>query len=208
MIVESFQKYKNKINVFFEDGEKLVLYYDVFLNEQIFIGDEFDKNRINEILTANEIYYLKQSAFRSLIRRAHSRFELYKKLSAKTKEKNLIQTVLDFLEERGYLNDEKFAEAYIEERVKHKKLGINRVRAELFKKGVDKKIIEDKLIIDDELSQKNAAELAEKKLRIARSSSKKIEKSKLKQKIYSHLLMRGYSSEIIRKVFDTLNFDE
>ncbi len=208
MIVESFKKYKNKVNVFFEDGDKLVLYYDVFLNENIFKGDELDRKRIDEILKANEIYHLKQSAFRSLIRRAHSRFELYKKLSGKTKEKDLINIVLDFLVERGYIDDEQFTEAYIEERVKRKKIGLNKVKAELFSKGVDKEIIEKKLFYDEDLLKKNAKELAEKKLRIALSSSKVIDKRKLKQKIYSHLLMRGYSSEIIRKVFDSINFDE
>ena len=112
------------------------------------------------------------------------------------------------MDEKGYIDDEQFTEAFIEERVKHKKIGLNKVRNELYSKGVSKEIIENKLFFDDEVLQKNALNLAVKKLRIIRSSSKKTEKQKVKQKIYSHLLMRGYDSQIIKNVFELIDFDE
>lgn len=58
---------------------------------------------------------------------------------------NTIQEVISRLVEKGYLDDQKFAEYYVENRFVKKGISQKRLRMELIKKGVDKSIIDDVL---------------------------------------------------------------
>lgn len=80
-------------------------------------------------------------ALRMLASREHSRFELARKLSAKGSEPDMVDAVLDRLVETGALNEARFAEAYVSERVR-KGFGPLRIRAELQAKGLSDALIE------------------------------------------------------------------
>ncbi|MBQ6510510.1 RecX family transcriptional regulator [Candidatus Saccharibacteria bacterium] len=58
---------------------------------------------------------------------------------------DIIQEVISRLVEKGYLDDQKFAEYYVENRFVKKGISQKRLRMELIKKGVDKSIIDDTL---------------------------------------------------------------
>jgi len=72
---------------------------------------------------------------RLLVNREHSRLELYRKLQTRFADSTEIDMVLNNLQERGYLSDERFVEAYIEMR-KRKGYGPLRIQAELRERGI------------------------------------------------------------------------
>lgn len=83
----------------------------------------------------DEAAAVEAAAVRLLAMREHSRQEIRRKLAARFNEQGLIEEVLDDLERRRYLSDERFAEAYVNERSR-KGYGPLRIRAELSERGI------------------------------------------------------------------------
>ncbi len=83
-----------------------------------------------------------QYALRSLGRRMQSRAELERKLLARTTPE-VAQAVLGRLLEWGYLDDRAFAEAFV--RSRRQRWGELRLRAELARRGVDERIVQEVL---------------------------------------------------------------
>ena len=99
-------------------------------------------------------------------RRAHSVFEISQKLSRKGYRKDLIEIIVLDLKKDNYLNDNTFSQAFVNERSAKRKSGINKIKAELIRKGVNQKVIEFALAgIDKTSSESTAFELAAKKLK-------------------------------------------
>ncbi len=140
------------------------------------------------------------------MRRLHSSHELKLKLIKKKYDKSIIDNVIQSLKEQNYLNDAQFAKLLVEEKSIKKKFGSNKIRSELYKKGIDKSIIDSVLNSEnDELNFDNAIFLAKKKLKLL--IEKNTDKRKLKEKLYSFLSSKGYDSELIMKVINNMNFN-
>ena len=119
---------------------------------------------------------IEQTAIRLLTAREHSRRELLAKLAARGYAEEEIRRVLDELAEKGLQSDERFAQSFIESRVR-KGYGPLRIRAELHERGLDDGLIADQLEAFDldwsELlrrvhDQKYGAELATDRKEMAR----------------------------------------
>ena len=76
------------------------------------------------------------TAVRLLASREHTRQELRCKLNARHGDDALVEAVLDDLEQRRLLSDERFAENYVEQRSR-KGYGPLRIRAELAERGIE-----------------------------------------------------------------------
>jgi regulatory protein len=135
--------------------------------------------------------------------RKRSVFEITKRLKKKDYEENIINEVLNELNKYGYLDDEKFTEAYINDRINFSPRGSFLIKKELKEKGLAENIISEKIeeLLPEEKEIELAQSLADKKLRMLK---KNIGKEKIRQKIGSHLQSRGYSSYIIYRVLENI----
>lgn len=138
-------------------------------------------------------------------RRAENRERLksdpeFKKLARdfkiKTRERELyeksdIEKVITKLIEKGYLDDRKFTEWFIENRFVKKGISEIRLRQELVKKGIDKNLIDELL----ENSPRNEAEEIKKVIqkRGARTEP---------QKLLSYLVRHGFSLDLSRELVE------
>ena len=77
-----------------------------------------------------------QMAVRLLAGREHTRHELRRKLGARFSDQETVGAVLDDLERRRLLSDERFAESYVDQR-RRKGYGPLRIRAELGARGIE-----------------------------------------------------------------------
>lgn len=144
---------------------------------------------------------IKDKALKLLSRREHSRLELRQKLLRRDFNFSEIEPVLDELAERGYIDDERFAEEWIHSRKNSRPRGRFLIRAELKEKGVSSDIIEDKLnsMIAPSEEVEMAVELARKWLRGKDRDQKSIE-----NKLSRYLYRKGFSRDIIRDVISNL----
>ena len=86
-------------------------------------------------LELDEAAEIELAAVKLLSMREQSRHELCRKLRARSGDAELIDAVLDDLEQRGLLSDERFTENYVEQRSR-KGYGPLRIRAELSERGI------------------------------------------------------------------------
>lgn len=138
-------------------------------------------------------------AFRLLKFRMRSEKELYQRLKRKKFEEGTIERVIAFLKEKGFINDMEFAKAWVESRMK-RPLGFRRINEELQTKGVDKKIIEDTLATAKSNYNEDDIVLELAKKRLKRLAG--LEPRKIKSRLYSYLLRRGFSPDIVSDIIN------
>lgn len=190
--------------IYLDKGEKLFLSYEVLLKSGLRKGIEISEDRFEFLVTQNRIYHIKQKAFSFLAKRIHSARELEIKLRKKNYEKELVDNVIKDLIDKSLLDDQLFAEQFTDEKINRKKWGLQKVKNELFKKGISAEIVENVLLkySDSEHQIENASHLARKKLNII--SKKENDIKKLKQKIITFLISRGFSYETALETIHSL----
>jgi len=190
--------------VYFDDNEKLIISKDVFYQSGLRKGDEISEDRFLFFITQNQLYFVKQRALGYLARRAHSERELFLKLKKKNYDEKLIKEVINHLHEISYLNDYNFAVHFIDEKLKKKRWGRNKIKAALFSKGVNGSTIEEAFseFEDEKNDLELATELALKKL--DQLKKRKTDVKKYYQKISSFLISRGIDFETCREVCEKI----
>jgi len=209
MVVERIvKKDDTTVIVYLDNSEKLFLSYEVVLKNGLRKGSEISEDRFEFLVGQNKKYHIRQKALSYLARRIHSRRELETKLRQKHYEKDLVISVLDDLEENNIINDEAFALHFADEKINRKKWGIIKVKNELMKKGIDSGIADDiiKKFAGSENQFDNALQIAGKKLKLV--SSRENDSRKVKQKILSFLISRGFGYELSSDVINKLIKDE
>ena len=143
---------------------------------------------MSEQLSEKELW---NKAIQYLSRREYSRMELFAKLGKQSPE--TVDSVLDSLEKEGYLSDRRFTESFIRMRAAQGH-GLNRVRFDLKKKGVDTGLISEVL---DELEM-DWYELATEVYR--RKYSQPLDQSDYKErsKRMRFMSQRGFSMDEIQ----------
>ena len=98
-----------------------------------------------EQTSSNDTRAAMEAAGHLLSRRAHSQAELRRKLAAKGFEDDTVEAAIARLGELKLVDDEEFAEQWVEERAQRMGLGPRRLRAELEAKGIPTEVIEGSL---------------------------------------------------------------
>ncbi len=116
------------------------------------------------------------------------------RLKKKKFDVDIIESTLSFLKDKRFIDDNYFAKAWIESRIR-KPLGIRRLKAELSIKGINKTIIDTQL---NEIKKSYSEE--DIVAGIARDRLNKLEDidpQKAKRRVYAYLLRRGFSPEVV-----------
>ena len=151
--------------------------------------------------STDEIKKAKNYAFLLLKFRPRSEKEIYQRLKNKKFNEEIIKGTVSFLKEKEFIDDNYFAKAWIQSRIK-RPLGLGRLRAELKVKGVDKEIIDSQI---DQIKKDYAEEDIVKAIAKAKISKLKgIEPLKAKRRILDYLLRRGFSAGIVFDVVGKL----
>lgn len=204
------RKDEKNVSVYFDNGERLILSEDTFYSSGLRKGDEISEDRFSFFIEQNILYHIKQRALSFLARRFHSERELLIKLKQKSYEERLIKLVLNELREKSFIDDQVFANHFVEEKLKKKRWGNNKIRSALFSKGVSASIIDEVLKSFDSEVDQNEAALGLAKKKFEKLKLRESDERKLKQKIISFLLSRGFdyevSSEVVSKIIKS-DFD-
>jgi len=205
MIVSRIVKKDAKnVVVHFDNDEVIFLSVDIFYKSGLKKNDEISDDRFSSLIKENQLFHIKQRAFRYLGRRQHSTSELRIKLKQKRYEIELINEVLDDLKKKNFLDDTKFAEMFVEEKMKLKLWGEQKLRSELVKRGIKSEIITDVLAnkISEEDKLNNAMIIASKKYDTLKNRN--VNKDVIKRKLFTFLNSRGYNYYLVKEVYDEL----
>ncbi len=135
----------------------------------------------------------KNSAIYSLAMREHSRLEMYNKLHKKEYAEGVdLHALLDDLEEKDYLNEERFTESFVRCRVLRGQ-GSEKITNDLRARGIKPSLISNTMQVADV----NWFELAEAQREKKFGENKPVNfKEKARQMRF--LFGRGFDSEVIR----------
>lgn len=190
------QRNKNRVNVYVDDLFTIGIDLELKYKHKLEVGMEVDDNFIKEVLKAEEQNKVTNHALNLLSFRQRSEKEIYTALKRKDYEEVYIEKAIEYCKNQKYLDDRAFAEAFIKDKLNINKLGEQRIKYELQKKGVSQAIIDDVLVLDRDDQFEAAFQLAEKKLPFYRND----DKNAVYRKLSGFLQRKGYSFEIVSKV--------
>lgn len=141
----------------------------------------------------------KNYAFLLLKFRPRSEKEIRVRLKKKKFDQEIIEETVAFLKDKDFINDNYFAKAWVESRLK-RPLGLRRIKEELKVKGIDKEIIDSQIgEIKKSYSEEDiVTEIARERF----NRLKNIERELAKRRLYAYLLRRGFSPEIVINVLN------
>lgn len=143
----------------------------------------------------------KTIVYNQLAYSAKTRGQLRKKLQAEGFEAELIEPLLDKFEAAKLIDDAEYAETFVRQKSRTKKLSRAALRRELAERGVRGEEAENALAQrTDEQEREDAAELVRKKLRPGMDLSDRAEKDRVTRRLLGMLARRGYSSSVSMSV--------
>lgn len=190
------QRNKKRVNIYVDDLFSIGIDLELKYKHKLEIGMEVDDNFIQEVLKAEEQNKVINHALNLLSFRQRSEKEIYTALKRKDYEDFYIEKAIDYCRDQKYLDDRAFAKAFIRDKLNINKLGEQRIKYELIKKGVSQEIIDDVLILDVDDQYEAAFKLAEKKLPSYRND----DRNAVYRKLSGFLQRKGYSFEIVSKI--------
>lgn len=196
---------------------KYRLSLDVFqlVDLGIKIGKEFTEEELVALEEESQFGKLYMRALEYCLMRPHSQRELKDYLYRKTRDTRtkegtvrkgvsaaLTERVFNRLQEKGYIDDEKFAAYWIENRNLRKGSSKRKLSAELGAKGVDRSLIERLLGETDREDASEIQKIIEKK------RSRYTADKEGQQKFMSYLARQGFSYDDIKAALENDDAEE
>lgn len=186
-------KFKNGYFSVYADGELLCTLSDeTVVKQKLKVGMDISGEKAEELIKISEYQSALRDGMRMLAAAAKSRADFVRRLVQKGHDGGAARQAADFLEEKGFIDDEKFAESYVNDAIKLKKEGKNKILFSLKKHGISDETARRALEGKD--CGSGLRELAEKEMR--RSG----DINKVKRRLYS----KGYSIWEINSITDEL----
>lgn len=156
----------------------------------------------------NDLSFLFNKAYFFLKFRIRSEKEirdyLYKKIAKTHFSRKDVETVINKLKEQELIDDQKFIDTYVKDRLAINPKSEKILKKELAQKGINKNLIEKYFLENQIDEEKNAFLILQKKW----SRFKNLDKKKQFEKSIRLLLSRGFSYELAKKAFEELNKKE
>lgn len=205
--IESQKRNKNRVNVYIDYEFAFSCSTELVYSKKIAKGDSFNEDELKCVIEEDNFIRCKDDALKTIERVYKSEKEITDKLITKGYEPQTVQRVMDFLRKYSFLNDEKYAEMYINERLKYE--GIQKIRYALMRKGISQDIIDKKAeSVNSDASIGAALSLAQKKYNLLKRSEE--DERKVMRKLSEYLYRKGFSQESIRSVLKSIssNFED
>lgn len=190
-----------------DDEEPLEIAVDLLLRTGLAAGDTLTASERADLAGEDETYRAREAALSLLAHRARARVELRRRLARKEFSEPVIDEVMAWLEERGYIDDRAFAEAFVRDRLRLRPRGRMGLRQELRRKGLEDAVsdaaidaVMDATDVSERDLARDAAETWGRKNRSAVRGARtsKEERLKVRRRLYGHLARRGFASDAVR----------
>ncbi|HQC70239.1 MAG TPA: RecX family transcriptional regulator [Sedimentibacter sp.] len=199
--IEYQKKNKERFNIYIDDEYGFAVDISILIKYSLKKGMELDDALIDEILLSEEEISVYNYGISVLSRYFKSEYELRLKMKNKGFNPQLIDNAISILKERKYLDDERYCEMFINDKINISKHGVRKIKEALYYKGIDKEIIEEKIkSISAESEEERALLLGEKKLLNIKENDNRKKMSKLS----NYLLGKGFEYETVNKTLRKL----
>lgn len=204
MKIEKYEFIKNGYyNIYLSNGEVITLNEKVITNNELLLKKELTKELYDKLIHENSVCEAENASIKYISIRLRSIKEVRDYLSKKKYLPNVIDFAICSLLNNGYLDDDRFARAFIKDKLSFTNKGDYKIRMELSQYGVDYNIIEEKMaMIDNDIIINRIKKIIDKDIR----NNNKYHGQELKNKIYNHLITQGYSKEKVIEIINLYDF--
>ncbi len=185
--IQQAKKDEEKVNVFL-DGE----FWSSFTKDDLVRfglhkGLELSLQEADDLKKRSRLSKLKLQALRKYSGVLKSEKDIRTYLYKKELEKDELESVIEYLYSHNVVDDVRFAQVFTESKLRAKKYSINKIKAELKKKGISDKILREIDLLNDSNEE-------------VESIKKYIQKNSMlpKEKLIQRLLMRGFQYSNIK----------
>ena len=135
----------------------------------------------------------------------HCQYEMLEKMKRWELSDEAQARVMARLIEERYVDDRRYARAFVKDKIRYNKWGRRKVQQGLWMKRIDKEIQDEVL---DEIDEKEYLDVLKPLLKQKRKSIKANSDYELNQKLVRFAYGRGFTFEIIRQCLDVSDIDE
>lgn len=177
------------------DGSSFFMPDELWLSSPLRVGDELSSARVSHLIFEGEVYWAKRKALELLSEVEHAAQGLRLKLIKRKFSRDVVDEVIGWLQQRGRLDDERFAASWIQFRLHRHPEGPAALLAGLSKKGISHEIAS------------GAVDVAVSEGECARALDRAVEKLRKKsnmndEKLLRALIARGFSYGEVRTLLE------
>ncbi|MEZ4530230.1 MAG: regulatory protein RecX [Thermomicrobiales bacterium] len=198
--IEAQKHSATRYSIFLDGAFAFGIGRDLLIESGIAKGEFLGQDRLDAILAQDAIDRAVTTAMRALEQRMQTGKELRTRLLRKGFDPAAIDAALERLAKYGYLNDERFAELWIENRLAHRPRSKRMLEQELRQKGVDREIVQE-TVASSEIDDRAAAlDLATRRLK----SVQGLPPQEQRKKLTGILARRGFDYGAIRAALEAV----
>ncbi|MFH1690077.1 MAG: regulatory protein RecX [Candidatus Eisenbacteria bacterium] len=187
-----------RLTVFVDGVEAFTVSEEVARELGLSVGDELAQPAAVCTAADDDRAKAREAALRLLAVRARSEGELSDRLRRKGFSEQLTAAVVFSLAEVGLVDDEAFARAWTDERVRLRPVGPRRLAQELLSKKVNRDLAAR--VVDETFREHSELELARKAVEKKARVSGGVDGGKRRARLHSFLIRRGFSFEVVSAV--------
>lgn len=186
---------KNKSKVFIDEDFAFVLYKGELRKFNIKENQEIPEETYTKIVDSVLVKRAKERVLFILKSSDKTEAQLRRKLKEGLYPEKVIDLAVEYVKSYHYIDDENYAKNYVE-RMKNKK-SKRQILGELYLKGIDKESAEEAFgePDEDDLEEMQIRDFLKKKRFVLEDTDKKV-----KEKLISALLRKGYPYEKVSKI--------
>ena len=194
------QKNPERVNIYIDGNFSFGLMAEIQYKYNLTEGMEINSEYIEKVLLEEEHAKAKDQALRYLGYRQRSEKEIRDKLNKIGFSEDIIGNTILYLKEYNLVDDLEFAKSFAKDKINLNGFGPQRIKHELYRKGISSDIIQKVLEEDKDEEYLRALELGKKKL----PSYKNDDRNAKYRKLGGYLQRKGYSYECVSKVLKEL----
>lgn len=197
------KKNKERYSIFVNDEFLIGVAEQTLLKFKLSKGKRVTHALLRKLQREEGRFAVKSYMMKRLSSRDHARKELFNKAIRKDYPKDVINNVLDELQEKGYLNEQEFAEKFASDKSRLNKWGPTKIKAHLYKKNIPDGIAErsiQKAYDEIDIRERFINLVLKRKRRFLKEENS----YKRKKKVFDHLKRKGYRSSNIYNHLDEL----
>jgi len=192
-------KGRYKYRLLYINGKKYGEFFEELLFKFNIKEDSYlSEKELNQLRGFQEEREAEKVAINYLSYKPRSINEVRRKLFGKKISNTMIDITIEKMKNCGYLDDNKYAHDWIEERIKTRGFSPFKIRSELIIKGISKEIIDKNLsrIYTPELEIETARRIAKEQIR----RYKNLDKKTIRRRTINFLLRKGYNYSTIESI--------
>lgn len=186
------------------DNTEFILYEDVILKNNLLRTSNINLELLEKVMNENIYYEIYNMALTYIEIKMRTSKEIKDYLNKKNFNTKLIDEVLDRLNKEGYLNEEKYIDAFVNDKVNLTNWGPYKIKKSLLDLELDETLVNNKLnTINENVWNDKITKIINKKLNSLKNKSTYMVKNKLKIDLYN----LGYDNKSIEENLNNLNLN-